>query len=380
MPSCPHTLLKLIFAIGFAVMSTGDFAFAVKRTDLTKGECLPLADSGDSEERERLKGMETWPVKAVFLHGWFEKNGSGGYSANEAGYRRAMERWAIKHKIRIAVPIAASTVNTSRGLMRSWDGSSIKSVEDAASEVCGGMRLEEDRVLIGFSAGGYGARKIGLSQCSCLESYAKVVTIGAPTTGETSGCNGKVVNSNPHDLTATTIRWLDEQVGSVVDARTTAAKNPSQSQNRARGDQCDRVNPISSPSTSANPSRNVINEGFSPGSAPVGISPRSAPPAPAPPSAAPVARPNAPSQAPPANPNSATNATSAAAAGALAPTGPSTPMQTGSSPGNTSGNAPGNAAAATNSKGQAYLSAKKKAKQTGSVEPTRTTPARTVGQ
>lgn len=116
------------------------------------------------------------PVKAIYMHGLFEKRGSTGYTNLESKNRDKLEQLACKLNIRIAVPLSGNPT----GQMHAWNTeSNIKDVEKKARDACGGS-LDVPRTLIGFSNGGYLARNIAASCDDHLKSsYSLIVMIGA---------------------------------------------------------------------------------------------------------------------------------------------------------------------------------------------------------
>lgn len=145
------------------------------------------------------------PVKAIYLHGWFPKGGSGTwYHSLEADNRKKLEELAKKMNIRIAIPVAQS-INGANG-MRQWGGGSLNTAESAAKSACGSA-LAVPRALIGFSSGGYMAREVALQCDSKMKSsYTAIVMIGAkprtPPKASYAGCPKFVVMAGKGDGSA----------------------------------------------------------------------------------------------------------------------------------------------------------------------------------
>lgn len=170
-----------IMILAFGLMG-GSWCAAASVQD---AQCLPQSSEAQS-----------WPVKAIYMHGLF-KGGSGpdenGFRALEANNRQKLEEYAKKLKIRIAVPVAP--VN---GRWRNWNSTGLKEVERQAREACGGAPLAEGRALIGFSNGGYTSRRYAMD-CSSTRGYSVILSIGAPNNTRTANCSGtQHVNTAPH--------------------------------------------------------------------------------------------------------------------------------------------------------------------------------------
>ncbi len=138
-----------------------------------------------------------WPVKAIYLHGWFEASASGLTHSRRTEFdnRKHLEALARRLQIRIALPVAPQT--NSRG-MRTWNNSSLQDIERLSVSACGGAPLAEDRSLIGFSNGGFAAKNIGLRHsCEQLSAYRRVLAIGTQR-NFSSRCNEKFTNVPAH--------------------------------------------------------------------------------------------------------------------------------------------------------------------------------------
>lgn len=163
---------------------------------------------------------KNWPVKAIYLHGWFEPSGnSSGYQSSEKKNMQQMKELAQRLKIRIALPRAPRTTTTKKGLrVRSWDGTSLAEIESASKNVCGAP-LANDRTLIGFSNGGYRTRWIAAEICKRNSPYSKIFSFGAPKSMGRVKCplltevaahklpsNDYFAQNIPHDRTGPSLR------------------------------------------------------------------------------------------------------------------------------------------------------------------------------
>ncbi len=132
-------------------------------------------------QRAECVGPAGAPVKAIYLHGWFQPRGT---SKQEAGNRNQIEQLAKELGIRIAIPLAPD-INPENG-NREWPYgtgapaiNSLRAIEAQASRVCGAP-LAPQRSLIGFSNGGYAARNIAMSCDEHLKNnYSNVIMMGA---------------------------------------------------------------------------------------------------------------------------------------------------------------------------------------------------------
>lgn len=136
-------------------------------------------------QRSECIGPARAPVKAIYMHGWFPPSGSDDYVALEQGNRAQLEDLARRLNIRIAVPIAEDI--NDKGY-RSWGSHSmttpasqaLKGVEVKAAAACGAP-LAVPRALIGFSNGGYFARRIAFQCDSYMRTtYSSIIVTGAP--------------------------------------------------------------------------------------------------------------------------------------------------------------------------------------------------------
>jgi hypothetical protein len=129
--------------------------------------CLPEGDQ-----------YSEWPVKVVYMHGWFEPSGTTFDCGLEAANRAKLREMAKDLHVRIAVPVGEVS-----GGHHQWNGRSLSSVESSASNACGGAPLADGRALLGFSNGCYGIRDIVNKAGACdllAKHYARVAKFGCP--------------------------------------------------------------------------------------------------------------------------------------------------------------------------------------------------------
>jgi hypothetical protein len=142
-----------------------------------------FADGSASPQTSACLGPPGAPVQAIYMHGWFQPSGSGGYVQLEINNRKLLEKIAYSHvpPIRIAVPLAEDVETTSTGLrVRTWGSNyNLKSIEADAMQACGVTSLPKNRTLICFSDGAYKCQQMARSNCAGYSDYNKVLAIGA---------------------------------------------------------------------------------------------------------------------------------------------------------------------------------------------------------
>ena len=182
------TVIRFLFLICTALISIDATAQSVQQS-----ECLPHLTKENSK----------WPVRAIYLHGLFKGAGGPdtyGWRQLEAANRRKLEKMARKLHFRIAVPVAPILGATR---VHQWNTTDLPQIEAAAARACG-RKLSPKRAIIGFSNGGYRARKIGLMPCSKLANYEMILAIGAPSNTRGSSCSSgghkKLINVTPHSF------------------------------------------------------------------------------------------------------------------------------------------------------------------------------------
>jgi predicted esterase len=144
------------------------------------------------------KGKPDAPVGVIYLHGYFQPRGNTWMHNLEADNRRKLQALADKSGVRIAVPLSEETKwSKDNGTVRSWDGYGdgprVLSSAEKMSEATFGAKLGKGIAVIGFSDGGYAARRIGLSCAAKKPKYSVVLMDGAnafakePTAGIEGG-------------------------------------------------------------------------------------------------------------------------------------------------------------------------------------------------
>ena len=159
-----------------------------------------LGDIGD---------MNSWPVGAIYLHGWDNilANGSNDELANREYLKRLSIEYA-KKGLRIALPVAQESKRVRDGrtvlywsprvsLEESSLGTRQNSIEGLAKMACSrdgtgdDVELSHPRALMGYSNGGYKAinlvESMGCRGGYLAGHYTRVIAIGARTSR--SRCN-----------------------------------------------------------------------------------------------------------------------------------------------------------------------------------------------
>lgn len=142
---------------------------------------------------------KSWPVKAIYLHGLMdEKDNTNELISLEVYNRKKILALAEEFKFRIALPIGP--IDAKDGL-RKWNHTSFQEIEKLAVKACNTKALAKERYIIGFSNGGYAARRFA-QNCELTKEYVKILAIGAPKNTRESPCrNGQLlVNTEPHIL------------------------------------------------------------------------------------------------------------------------------------------------------------------------------------
>lgn len=134
-----------------------------------------------------------WPIKIVYLHGLYPATGQ---FKPEDGYRQALSDMGARLHMRIAVPVSPFV---SRDHVRSWNTQSLAQIEALSIDACGGEALDDHRLIIGFSNGGYAARRISNLDCDLLKrNYTELMGFGAPYVSTPWGKCLPYVNVNAH--------------------------------------------------------------------------------------------------------------------------------------------------------------------------------------
>lgn len=146
-----------------------------------------------------------WPIKAIYLHGWYAPSGN---NSQEERNRKALSDMGNRLHIRIAVPVSPAIDSNHR----LWDSVSLTQIEALSVKACGGEALDDHRILIGYSNGGYAARRISNMDCERLKQhYTELMGIGAPFKKTPWGECIPHMNVNDH-LDSPTARSLDYYV------------------------------------------------------------------------------------------------------------------------------------------------------------------------
>ena len=155
---------------------------------IPQGTCLP-EDTPESRD---------WPIKVIYLHGWFAAAGptdTYGNRAGELANRDHLAALARRYHIRIAAPLGTQIL-PSNGMLQ-WGRADLQQIEQASMAACHVSVLPTGLALIGFSSGGFKARDIGLLPCGKLARYNAILAVGTQTR-LASRCDGKFQNIPEH--------------------------------------------------------------------------------------------------------------------------------------------------------------------------------------
>jgi hypothetical protein len=175
-------LAALVLASGLAA------GVAAADTPIPQGACLP----------ENAPQSGSWPVMAIYLHGWFPPSGPNdirGSRALEIANRAALAELARRHRIRIAAPLALQ-VNASNGMLE-WGDADLQQIERTAMQACRVAELPQGIAMIGFSNGGFKAHDLGQLPCEQLDRYSRILAVGTQAAFP-DRCNGKFRNIPEH--------------------------------------------------------------------------------------------------------------------------------------------------------------------------------------
>jgi hypothetical protein len=141
----------------------------------------PLLAGANSLQESQCIGSGG-PVKAIYLHGWFETQGGGWRVDLETENRKKLTKLAALMGIRIAVPVSSVVKPDNNGVrVRFWDvgSATVANIESAAKAACGGQALAENRYLIGFSNGANRAwRLTSAAHCAQTTRYEQILVLG----------------------------------------------------------------------------------------------------------------------------------------------------------------------------------------------------------
>jgi hypothetical protein len=155
---------------------------------IPQSTCLP----------ENTPERSDWPVKVIYLHGWFAASGPNDTFGNRAGEfanRDYLDALARQYHIRIAAPLGTQVL-ASNGMLQ-WGKADLQQIEQLSMAACHVSALPSGLSLIGFSSGGFKARDIGLLPCEELARYNAILAVGTQTS-LASRCDGKFQNIPEH--------------------------------------------------------------------------------------------------------------------------------------------------------------------------------------
>jgi hypothetical protein len=182
-----------------------------------KGICIP----------QGVAGSEKWQVKAVYLHGLIppsgDISGNSTYSKSERDARARLQEWAIKNKMRIAVPISDEPGTYQGGNYLVWDKKSLKDIDQIAAGSCDGA-WAQDRGLIAFSRATAGmSRNL---EAACGGPYKKIYLIGNTDGKEKQNSCHSVVNHVVHDFDKAS-KNLDTVFSGILSSSSAPAAAPA---------------------------------------------------------------------------------------------------------------------------------------------------------
>lgn len=191
-----QSLLFYSFFLFFNYANSKSYSGHDLKNTSVQAACLP----GSNESKD-------WPISAIYLHGYHKESGYDlkNFRELELSNREKLMSYAIKHKIKIALPVAAKFNNSG---FRTWTGYNLNQVETLAQNACNGSKFADKMLLVGFSDGGYLARRASLNSkkgddCGAsISKYASIIAIGAPAKkipNPIPKC-GKFKNSSAHSF------------------------------------------------------------------------------------------------------------------------------------------------------------------------------------
>ncbi len=123
------------------------------------------------------EGETNWPVKGMYLHGWFTAHGTSMTHSRRTEFenRRYLLDLARRMRIRIAMPVAPRIHSNGN---HTWGGVGLAEIESLSRQACDGAPLAPDRSLFGYSSGGFAAKNVGQLPCNQLRNYRRVLAIG----------------------------------------------------------------------------------------------------------------------------------------------------------------------------------------------------------
>ena len=170
------------------LMAAWGSAAAAADPAIPQTTCLP----------ENAPESSDWPVKVIYLHGWFAPTGPTDIANNRAvefANRDHLAALARQYHIRIAAPLGTQIL-PSNGMLQ-WGKADLRQIEQASMAACHVSALPTGLSLIGFSSGGFKARDIALLPCEALARYNAILAVGTQTP-IASRCHGKFRNIPEH--------------------------------------------------------------------------------------------------------------------------------------------------------------------------------------
>ena len=155
---------------------------------IPQSTCLP----------ENAPESSDWPIKVIYLHGWFAAAGPTDTYGNRGGEfanRDHLSALARQYHIRIAAPLGTQVL-ASNGMLQ-WGKTGLQQIEQLGKTACHVAALPTGLSLIGFSSDDFKARDIGLLPCDQLARYDAILAVGTQTR-LASRCDGKFRNIPEH--------------------------------------------------------------------------------------------------------------------------------------------------------------------------------------
>jgi hypothetical protein len=182
--------MRRIAEAAAALLLMGAWCGAAAAADpaIPQSTCLP----------ENVPESSGWPVKGIYLHGWFAPTGPVDIANNRAvefANRDHLDAFGRQYHIRIAAPLGQQVL-PSNGMLQ-WGKAGLQQIEQAGMAACHVSTLPDGLFLIGFSSGGFKARDIGLLPCEELARYGAILAVGTQTR-IASRCDGKFRNVPEH--------------------------------------------------------------------------------------------------------------------------------------------------------------------------------------
>ena len=182
--------MRGIAAAAAALLLAGAWWGAAVAADpaIPQSTCLP----------ENVPDSSGWPVKGIYLHGWFAPAGPVDIANNRAvefANRDHLDAFARQYHIRIAAPLGQQVL-ASNGMLQ-WGKADLQQIEQASMAACHVSTLPTGLSLIGFSSGGFKSRDIALLPCEALARYDAILAVGTQTQIP-SRCDGKFRNIPEH--------------------------------------------------------------------------------------------------------------------------------------------------------------------------------------